>query len=110
MSKQTSSALTPCSNTPVVLQGKDNEVKITSVELTEVINTFRKEEGNEIEKQHKELLRDIRKEIEELERVGIGQRNFAQSSYIDKQNKKQPCYSMNKAGALQMLNKESRIR
>ncbi len=85
----------------------NNEVRITSVELVELINQFRKEEGNETEKQHKELMRDIRKEVETLEEAGINQRNFALVTYIDKKGEERPCFSMNKAGALQMLNKES---
>lgn len=109
MNIQMSKALSQGDQTPVILQSSNNEIRITSVELVEMINTFRKEQGNETEKQHKELLRDIRREIEVLEAAGIGQRNFAQSSYINKQNKEQPCYSLNKAGVLQMLNKESAV-
>ena len=86
------------------------EVRITSVELVEVINTFRKEEGNDTEKRHDDLLKSIRTEIEVLEKAGIkGVGNFSESSYINKQNKEQPCYSLNKAGVLQMLNKESAV-
>lgn len=84
-------------------------IRVTSVELVDLINRFRKEEGNETEKQHNHLMRDIRNEIEVLERAGIGQSNFGQSSYINSQGKMQPCYFMNKAGALQMLNKESAV-
>ena len=109
MNKQMTGTLAQGDQTPVILQGMNNEVRITSVELVDMINAFRKEEGNETEKQHKELLRDIRREIEVLEAAGIGQRNFAQSSYINKQNKEQPCYSLNKAGVTQMLNKESAV-
>lgn len=111
MSTQMSSALVQGDNTPVALQGvSSNEVMITSVELVEMINTFRKEEGNTTEKRHDDLLKSIRSEIETLEKAGfIGVGNFSESSYISKQNKEQPCYSMNKAGALQMLNKESAV-
>lgn len=109
MNKQMSSALEQGDMTPVVLVGVEGQVTIASVELTQLINQFRKEEGNETEKQHKELLRDIRKEIESLESVGIAQSNFALGSYIDKQNQQRPCYSLNKAGVLQMLNKESAV-
>lgn len=110
MNQQMSSALAQEDNTPVVLVGSDsNGVRITSVELVELINQFRVEEGNTTEKQHNDLMKSIRKEIETLQSVGIGQGNFSLTSYIDSQNKSQPCYSMNKYGALQMLNKESTI-
>lgn len=110
MNKQMSNELDIGDQTPVVLKGADGQaLTITSVELNGLINQFRKEEGNETEKQHKELLRDIRKEIEVLEVAGIGQRNFAQSSYINSQKKEQPCFVLNKAGVLQMLNKESAV-
>ncbi|ADZ82518.1 phage antirepressor Ant [Cellulosilyticum lentocellum] len=106
-----SSALAQGDQTPVILVGTDsNEVRITSVELVGMINTFRTEEGNTTEKRHDDLLKSIRLEIETLEKAGfIGVGNFSESSYINKQNKEQPCYSMNKAGVLQMLNKESAV-
>nr|WP_302597065.1 Rha family transcriptional regulator [uncultured Cellulosilyticum sp.] len=110
MSQKLVNTLAQCDNTPVILNDVSNEVRITSVELVEMINTFRKEEGNTVEKEHKDLLKSIRTEIEMLEKAGIkGQGNFSPSSYINKQNKQQPCYLMNKAGALQMLNKESAV-
>lgn len=111
MNKQMSSALAQGDQTPVVLVGADsNELRITSVELVGMINTFRTEEGNTTEKRHDDLLKSIRLEIETLEKAGfIGVGNFSESSYINKQNKEQPCYSMNKAGVLQMLNKESAV-
>lgn len=109
MNKQMTNALAQGDHTPVVLQGVSNEVRITSIELVEVINTFRAEEGDEIKKQHNHLMRDIRKEIQALERAGIDQSNFGLISYKDNLNREKPCYSMNKAGALQMLNKESAV-
>ncbi len=39
----------------------------------------------------------------------IGERNISQSLYIDSQNKKQPCYLLNRDGMLQMLNSESAL-
>lgn len=84
------------------------DMKINSVELCNKINEYRKLEGNKIEKKHKVLLRDIRDEIKALENVGIeGQHNFVPSSYVNSQNKKQPCFEMTRDGALQILNKES---
>ena len=102
-------ALKQGDNTPVVLIGSNGEVEITSVELTQLINQFRLEEGNTSEKEHKHLMRDFRNEIETLEQVGISQSNFGLATYNDSQGKERPCYKLNKAGALQMLNKESAV-
>lgn len=109
MNKQMSETLKQGDNTPVVLIGSNGEVEITSIELLQLINTFRAEEENKTEKQHKEMLRDIRNEIETLEQVGINQRNFALVTYTDKKGEERPCYKLNKAGVLQMLNKESAV-
>lgn len=52
------------------------------------------------EKNHKEVLRDIRKITDPL--LGLSeefrQRNFAPSSYRNQQNKKQPCYYLTRDG------------
>ena len=112
MNNQMTSALAQGNQTEVILVGKDGqaEVMITSVELTRLINQFRQEEGNTTEKEHSDLLKSIRSEIETLEKAGIkGQGNFSPTSYIDNWNREKPCYSMNKSGVLQMLNKESAV-
>lgn len=110
MNTQMSSVLAQGDNIPVVLNGvTSNEVRITSIELVEMINTFRKEEGNDTEKRHSDLMTSIATEIKALDQAGIPQRNFSFGSYKDKQNQQRPCYSMNKAGVLQMLNKESAV-
>lgn len=54
---------------------------MTSVELTEVINAIRKEEGNAAVLQHKDLLAKIRS----LESI-LGQRSIAQDKYLDSSN------------------------
>lgn len=85
-------------------------VTMTSLEVVDLINKFREEEGNEILKKHDDMLKSIRKEIELLGNAGIkGVGNFSESIYINSQNKKQPCYKMNKAGIMQILNKESAL-
>lgn len=85
-------------------------VTMTSLEVIELINNFRKEEGNEVKKEHKDFMRSIRNEIELLKNVGIlAERNFSLGSYLDKNNQERPCYKMNKAGIMQMLNKESAL-
>lgn len=109
MNQQMSNTLSKGDQTQVVLIGKDGQAVITSVELTQLINQFRVEEGNTTELQHKTLLESIRTEIKTLENAGIGQQNFLPTFYSDAQSKKRPCFEMNKAGALQMLNKESAV-
>ena len=109
MNKDLANAIVQGDNTPVVLVGADGEVEITSIELVQLINTFRAEEGNETVKEHKTIMRDIRSEIETLNRVGINQNNFVPVTYTDKKGEERPCFKMNKAGILQMLNKESAV-
>lgn len=66
------------------------DIKMTSLDIAEVTS-----------KRHADVMRDIRKEIDDLG-VEIGQRIFAQSSYLNKQNKVQPCYEFGKKGAMQL--------
>lgn len=88
----------------------NNEITMTSKELCELINQFRQAEGNDTLKEHKTLMRDIRTELEALEKAGVdGGYNFVPSTYINSQNKNQPCYSITKAGAMQILTKESAV-
>lgn len=88
----------------------NNEIRITSVELINIINKFRLEEGNETEKLHKTLMRDIRNEMETLELAGVdNQHNFVPVKYKDNKGEERPCYSLNRDGMLQMLNKESAL-
>lgn len=85
-----------------------NPSKIKSTELVDIINDFRKEEGNNAELQHNDFMKKIRKEVEILKNLGLeGQGNFSQSSYVNSQNKEQPCFELNRDGMLQMLNSES---
>lgn len=88
----------------------ENMVTMTSLEVVGLINNFRREEGNETLKKHDVFLRDIRNEIEVLKNIGLkGLNNFAESYYINSQNKKQPCYKLTKKAIMQMLNKESAL-
>lgn len=85
-------------------------VTMTSLEVVELINDFRKEEGNEIVKRHDDFIRSIRKELETLKKVGItNDRNFTGAKYKDTKGEERPCYKMNKSGIMQMLNKESAL-
>ena len=85
-------------------------VTMTSLEVVELINNFRKEEGNTTKKEHRDFMKSIRKEIETLEKAGITNGgNFSLVSYIDAKGEERPCFKMNKAGIMQMLNKESAL-
>lgn len=88
----------------------NKEVRMTSVELVDMINQFRKMEGNRSELLHKNLISKISKEIETLDSLGFrGQLNFKPSSYVNSQNKEQPCYELNRDGVLQLCMSESTI-
>lgn len=84
-------------------------VTMTSLEVVELINNFRKEEGNEVVKRHDVLLRDIDNEIEALKNLKIDAHNFVETSYKDSWNRDKRCYKMSKAGIMQILNKESAL-
>ena len=84
-------------------------VTMTSLELVELINNFRREEGNNVLKRHDVLLRDIDNEIEALKNLKIDVHNFVETSYKDSWNRDKRCYKMNKSGIMQMLNKESAL-
>lgn len=99
-------------NELAILNGKEflkQDNRITSIQLVDIINICRKEENEEyIPLQHKNLMAKIKKEVESLENLGLGgQLNFQPSSYFNTQNKEQPCYSLNRDGALMILNSES---
>lgn len=93
----------------------NGEMRITSVDTVDIINTFRKIESENGGKEYTELLHKsfmtkIRKELEVLESVGLGGgQNILLVEYKDKQGKTRPCYSLNRDGMLMMLNSESVI-
>lgn len=64
-------------------QGITPKKTITSLELVEQINLFRKEEGKETELQHKTMLAIIRDEFEEE----IGQQKILPTYYKDQWNR-----------------------
>lgn len=52
----------------------------------------------------------IKNELKVLESLGIGgEQNILPSTYINSQNKVQPCFELNRDGMLQMLNSESAL-
>ena len=74
------------------LQILGNENIMTSLEVAEVTG-----------KRHDQILRDIRDEIEKLEKQGIGAEHiFVLGEYLDKNNQKRPMYSLTKEGVLQL--------
>ena len=96
-----------------IIKVKLNKGRIKSVDLVILINQFRQIEAESTKKEYKELqhydfMKKIRKELETLKSLGIeGTGNFSESSYYNSQNKKQPCFELNKDGMLQILNSES---
>lgn len=66
------------------------DVRMTSLDIAEIVG-----------KEHKHVMRDIRKEIEELGEE-IGQSIFGPTERLDSQNRKQPIYEFGKDGAMQL--------
>lgn len=87
------------------------EITMTSLQVVDLINKFREEEGNRALLTHPHFMRDIRKEIKDLENAGenIGESKIGLTSYIDKQGKSRPCYRMSRSWVMQMCNKESAL-
>ena len=91
-----------------------NSQRMTSLELVDLINKFRKEEfdaggKNYKEMRHDNLMSNIRKEVEVMSALGLEKDvlNFKGISYKDKYGRDKPCYELTRDGALQILNKES---
>lgn len=87
------------------LISKKNSKTITSLELLEQINFFRKKEGNKSVLRHDTLLNIIRDEFEEE----IGLQKILETPYIHPQNKqKYPMYTLTLNQAKQVLIRESK--
>lgn len=93
----------------------DKELRITSVELTDIINEFRKLESETTGKEYKELRHDsfitkIKNEIKTLESLGVNSlQNILESEYMNSRGKRYFCYLLNRDGMLQILNSESAL-
>ncbi|WP_434796657.1 ORF6C domain-containing protein [Terrisporobacter vanillatitrophus] len=89
----------------------NQEATMTSLEVVDLINKFRLEEGNTIEKRHNDFMASIRNELGTLEKAGteIDERKISRGSYLDKNSQERPCYKMSKSWIMQMLNKESAL-
>ncbi len=78
--------------------------------MVDIINEFRGLEDGKAELRHNDFMTKIKSEIKAFKLLGLeGQRNFSQSSYINSQNKEQPCFELNRDGMLQMLNSQSTL-
>lgn len=78
---------------------------ITSLELLEEINFFRKQEGNRTKLKHYDLLKIIRDEFEE--EIGAGK--ISESSYKNSQNKEHPMFELTISQSKQVLVRESKF-
>ncbi len=93
----------------------DKELRITSVELVDIINDFRKLESEStkrvyVELQHSDFMKKIRKELDVLKALGVDNGgNISLVEYRDSKGEIRPCYSLNRDGMLQMLNSESAL-
>lgn len=93
----------------------NKELRITSVELVDIINDFRKLESESTERKysqltHKDFMKKIRKELESLNILDLNNEgNISPVNYRDKKGESRPCYSLNRDGMLQMLNSESAL-
>lgn len=86
----------------------NNEIKMNHVELCELINKLRAEEGNRKELAQRDFIKKIRKELETMKSLGLeGVRNFSHSYFTDSQGKKHSTYLMNRDAILQMAASES---
>ena len=87
----------------------ENKKTITSLELLEQINLFRKQEGNRAELQHSDLLKVIRDEFEEEIREG----KISESSYKKETGngtiRTYPMFELTTAQAKQVLVRESKF-
>ncbi|KYM38479.1 antirepressor [Fusobacterium necrophorum subsp. funduliforme] len=82
-----------------------NKNTFTSLELTELINQFRREEGDRKELEHKDLLKIIRLEFEEE----IGEGKISPTSYKDQWNREQPMFILDLQQSRQVLVRESKF-
>ena len=86
-------------------QGITPKKTITSLELVEQINLFRKEEGKETELQHKTMLAIIRDEFEEE----INEQKILPVEYKDKKGEKRPMFELSITQGKQVLLRESKF-
>lgn len=89
-----------------MLTKQETKQTITSLELVDQINLFRKEEGKETELQHRTLLTSIRDEFSEE----IGMQKILQTHYTHPQNNQEyPMFVLTLSQAKQVLVRESKF-
>lgn len=81
---------------------QDGIKTMSSVQLVEVINEYRKKEGINIALQHTHFLQKIEKELN-------GDEANYRSTYLDRANRQSKCYLLPKDECILMLMSESRI-
>ena len=88
-----------------------SEITMKTNELCNLINRFRKEEGNKTQLRNVDFMIKIDKEAEKLKNAGIevGERNISPAEYVDKGNHKRPCYILSKRWTLKMCMSESAV-
>ena len=82
-----------------------NKNTFTSLELTELINQFRREEGDRKELEHKDPLKIIRLEFEEEINGG----KISPVEYTDKKGEKRPMFILDLQQSRQVLVRESKF-
>lgn len=82
-----------------------NKNTITSLELLEQINIFRKQEGGRAELQHRDLLKVIRDEFKEE----IDEGKISPVTYKDKKGEERPMFELTTEQAKQVLVRESKF-
>ena len=89
----------------------EKDLQMTSLEVVDLINKFRAEEGKQTELKHFNFMQKIRKEIKSLESAGykINQLNFQLVKYKDNKGEYRDCYKLSRDGVLQMAASESAI-
>ena len=87
------------------------DLEMTSLEVVDLINKFRAEEGKQTELKHFNFMQKIRKEIQSLESAGykVNRLNFQLVKYKDNTGEYRDCYKLSRDAILQMAASESAI-
>ena len=85
-------------------------MNIFTKEKTDKVQTIKSlEVADMVEKQHNELLKDIRRYVEQLSEGKIPHSDFfIESTYVTEQNKTMPCFDVTKKGCEFIANKLTR--
>lgn len=75
----------------IIKMNSEEVLTMTSLEVVDLINKFREEEGNTVELLHKSFLASIDTELESLKKCKISQQNILPSTYINSRGKEYRC-------------------